>query len=185
MSKSAIGVIADNGFCSESDNVCREEQGHLFSYPLVVTKDRVTRRRQFVDDQSPSWHQENIRKFLKLKYLIGRLDWKRSYLHGSFPSPQKSLPCRRAVEQGIAYVHRDLSTNGVCVMRFKLGRNRPKVRAPTLSLKNYLLATLPYNASDCRGLFGRKRLPHSLTFFGNDENSDCVMAVRFPCGSPS
>ena len=78
-------------------------------------------------------------------------------------------------------MRRNLSTDGVRLMKFKLGRNRPKVRAPTLSLKNYLLATLPTPPAAVD--YSAKAAAALADIFGNDENGDCVPAAGFHAGS--
>ena len=74
-------------------------------------------------------------------------------------------------------MHRYLSTNGVCVMKYKLGRNRPRVRAPTLSLKNYLLATLPTPPPAVD--YSKKPAAGLADILGNDENGNCTIACAF------
>lgn len=66
-------------------------------------------------------------------------------------------------------------------MKYKLGRNRPKVRAPTLSLKNYLLATLPTPPATMD--YSAKAATALADIFGNDDNGDCVVAAGFHIGS--
>ena len=73
-------------------------------------------------------------------------------------------------------MHRDLSTNGVCVMKYKLGRNRPRVRAPRLALKNYLLATLP--APPPAVDYSKKPAAGLADILGNDENGNCTIAAK-------
>lgn len=74
-------------------------------------------------------------------------------------------------------MRRDLSTNGVRVMRFKLGRKRPTVRIPRLKLKRYLLQTLPTPPLTID--YSPKAQAGLQDILGNDQQGNCTIAAAF------
>jgi len=57
---------------------------------------------------------------------------------------------------------------------YRMGRRRPVARAPRLSLKNYLRATLPPAPQTCD--YSKAAAPVLANIYGNDKLGDCVIA---------
>lgn len=68
-------------------------------------------------------------------------------------------------------------THPVTGKTFKLGRNKPKVRAPRLSLKNYLFRGVPSPPPTADYTVTPRSFLQDV--LGNDDNGDCTVAAAY------